>query len=241
MPTYLTMNLATALRSLSRPVIMWHYTGTDPNTVPALWTPGDGPLVLEHAGDTEGVFTVSFDTERSNLVLPELFGNIPLKSYITSETPSVTGNVWMADPDIRKKWSPTGVAHGGRRRRAEDLGRTMVIFPEDLFVAANGQDPMGVVYEGNEWMQQPLDSLGEPTGAPTAIPSVKAHLAESIIILWRVSVGRADIVLQHDEGSRSLSPAGILPMIHPDMPNAHHVFTMGNPFDYGIEIGGGES
>ncbi len=238
------MNLATAIRSVSRPVIMWHVTGSSPNTVPALWQPDVGlPLNLEHAGDTEGALTVSFETERSNLLVPELFGNVPLKSFITSETPSITGvNVWVADPDIAMKWSPTGVPHGGRSRRAEDPGRTMRIYPEDLFIAADGQTQVGLVYEGNEFMQQPLADDGVTAeGAPVEIPADKEHLIGNIITLWRVGVDRADKVYQHEDGSRSLAAVGIIPMIHPNMPNGHHVFTMGNPFDYDIETGGGES
>jgi hypothetical protein len=241
---YTIPNLAEAIRSVSRPVIMWHTTGSPPNTAPDLWEPELGlPLTLEHAGDTEGALTVSFETERSNLLVPELFGNVPLKSFITSETPSITGvNVWVADPDIAKKWSPTAVAHGGRSRRAEDQGRTMRIIPEDLFIAADGQTQVGLIYEDNDFMQQPLAADGvTPSGAPVAVPAAKEHLIGNIITLWRVGVDRADKVYQHEDGSRSLAAVGIIPMIHPNMPNGHHVFTMGNPFDYGIETGGGDS
>lgn len=241
----LLLDLDNHLRALSRAAVFFHHASTesDGDDAPGLWSLGT-EINLFHAGDTEGPFQIQFATDRSELKVPELTGELVHESYISGQTPSITGNVWMADPVVRRKWAPLGLNHGGHARRLRDPGITMWIVPEELLIGSDGQTIVGLDYDVDDgWVQVTLDANGDPTATTTPVPADKEHLLDTMVWLWRVKIDRAPITLQHDDGSRSLESVSVTGMWFrdTDMPNGHHVFTIGRPEAYGIDLSPAES
>lgn len=196
------------------------------------WDP-TGPLTnLAQLGDTEGDISVQTNGEVAVMTLPELTGPAGHDADFVGENPVIEVPMYVTDPALHALIGPTGSAHGGRERRGVPIEHTIVIFPEDLWL-----DPVtGMVdraklltFTGGVWT---FDS------AP--LSATKAELLDSAFWLWRAVFNRPPRRFRGGAGDdkKNIETVSIQGLHHPDMPDGHHLYTTGNPFESDINLEG---
>jgi hypothetical protein len=226
------LNLQTLLRKIGRGVILYAHDGTVlANTTlknPIRWDPNGVALQLQHLGDTEGEIIGQPNFTVANLTLPEISGGAVYEATATGENPVVDMPLFMADPNLLHLVTPTGSPHAGLERVQDVSERTLVVMPERLFKRPNLPGYGTLQYAtGGVWT---LDGL-PLTAAQTTL------LAHSIWF-WRGYFNRAPRRFRggHGDDAKNIEVCQFTSMMHPDMPDGHHLYTQGNPFLYGIEI-----
>lgn len=230
MPGFNLMDLTTVVRSWGRGVVL--YASTDAQGVNNARWDGSSPIFLNHLGDTEGDIVVNKNPQMDSLTLPELTGPAPHDVDYSGEAPVIEIPLFLADPALERITSPIGQASAGRSRRSAPLENTLVIMPEGLFLEA---DSDGVVqsYElavaGGTWTLNGA-SL---TGAQSASLDV-AFWA------WRVIFSRPPKRFRGGAGNdrKNIETVSAMLCHHPDMPEGHHLYTTGDPYDSGIDLEG---
>lgn len=224
------LNLASVVRSLGRGVVMYA-TSDEAGTIPARWDPATA-LYLQHLGDTEGDIEVATNAKMDALTTPELTGDAPHDMDYSGESPEISVPLYMADPALMAIVSPFGLASAGLSRRAQARENTIVIFPEGLFVeSAPGVAPAAgtLAYSAGVWTLG-----GEPlTAAQTA------QLGHTFWG-WRGWFTRPPITYHGGAGDarKNIETVTFRVGHHPDMPEGHKLYTIGNPFDFDIDIEG---
>jgi len=220
MSSFTLLDLSTIVRSWGRGVIFRA----------ARWSPGDGPLVMTHLGDTEGDLKISTNAEMASLTLPELTGPAAHEVDYTGEAPSIEIPMFLTDPAHRALVSPTGSANAGRSRRSAPAEHTLAIFPEDIFLKPDGD---GIV-------QAYALSLTAGIWYINAVAATAAQLAllDQTFWAWRVMFTRPPITFYGGAGDARKQIETVTAMLahHPDMPEGHHLYTIGDPMDSSIDI-----
>lgn len=215
MPNYNLLDLTAQVRAIGRGSIFYGTgafagSGTD--------------LALTHLGDTEGEIGLEANDEYSELTLPELTGPVPHEKYISGQAPVITMPLYAADASLRAITSPTGSASGGYQRRRSVTEYSLVIFPEDVFIESNAQAQLGYTTAGG-W-----------TVGGDAATSAQEALLDLAIFFWR---GHFETVLpmyRHEDGGKVVQEVVFHAMHNGDMPDGHHIYTIGRPDQSSIEI-----
>lgn len=215
MPNYNLLDLTAQVRAIGRGSIFYGTgafagSGTD--------------LALTHLGDTEGEIGLESNDEYSELTLPELTGPVPHEKYISGQAPVITMPLYAADAALRAITSPTGSASGGYQRRRSVTEYSLVIFPEDVFIESNAQAQLGYTTAGG-W-----------TVGGDAATSAQEALLDLAIFFWR---GHFETVLpmyRHEDGGKVVQEVVFHAMHNGDMPDGHHIYTIGRPDQSSIEI-----
>jgi hypothetical protein len=223
MPSYNLLDLSTVLRSLGRGVVF---------RAPR-WNPGDGPLTLTHLGDTEGDISIATNPEMAALTTPELTGPAPVEMDYTGEAPVITFPMYLTDPTLIALVTPTGQASAGRSRRSAPLEHTLVILPEALFLKT---DNAGIVSDytlassGGNWT---LDGV--------ALDSAQLALLAGSFWAWRGVFTTPPRSYRGGAGDarKNIEEVTFTLLHHPTMPEGHHLYTIGDPDDAGIDLDGG--
>lgn len=215
------LDLNAVVRSFGRGVVFY---GTR-------WDP-TGPLALAHLGDTEGDINIQTNPDIQMLTVPELTGPAGHEADFTGENPVVEIPLYMTDPALFAIVSPSGSKHGGRDRRFAPQEYTLVIFPEALFLEVeNGAVVRKTVdWPGGNWTFD---------GAP--LDAARETLLGASAWLWRGYFNRPPRRFLGGAGDarKNIETVSFQTLHHPDMPNGHHLYTTGDPFEAGINLEGG--
>lgn len=195
------------------------------------WDP-TGPLALSYLTDTEGDIVVNTNPELATMTLPELTGPANHDVDFLGENPVIEAPMFVTDPLLHALVGPTGSAHGGRERRGRPVEHTIAIFPEELWLnpLTNEIDrTKDFSYNGGVWTYD-----GE------ALSATKLELLDASFFLWRAVINRPPRTFHGGAGDakKQIEPVSIQGLYHPDMPNGHHLYTSGNPYDAGIDLEG---
>lgn len=217
-------DLSTILRSLGRAFVC-RADG---------WTPELGvALELEHLGDTEGDVTIAHNAEVAGLTLPELTGPAFHEADFTGENPVVEMPLYLTSPALRATVSPSGLASGGLSARVPPIEHTLVIFPEGLILERDAQ---------KKPHRYPLDyTAGNWTLNGVALTAAQLALLDMSVWFWRGFFNRPSRVFKGGPGDerKEIDTVSFQVEHHADMPEGHHLWTLGDPADAGIDIEGG--
>lgn len=218
------LDLNDVLRKIGRGVVFY---------APTRWNPQLGdPLALTHLGDTEGDITVNLATETKGLTTPELTGPAMHEVDIMGENPTVEIPLYLADPDLWAIISPNGSANGGTSRRVSVQERTLVVFPEALYLKATGgvNEAKELSYAGGNWT---LDGV--------ALDAAQLLMLDQSMWFWRGFFTRTPRRLRGGGGDdgKNIDTATFQVMVHPDMPEGHQLWTTGDPWASSIDLDGG--
>lgn len=222
MPSYATLNLQNLLRKIGRGVVMY---AVDGNGDPVRWN-RNGPLTLRHLGDTQGEINLAPNETIAPTTLEEISGDAVYEAEYVGENPQLSIPLFLADPDLLPVVSPTGFASAGHIRTREVSERTVVVFPERLFrLPAGGYGTL--TYTGGIWQ---LNGQALTTGHQT--------LLALSVWLWRCYFTRPPrrFLGGHGNDAKNIEVTTCQVMIHPDMPDGHHLYTSGDPAVAGINI-----
>jgi len=215
---YTLQDLTTVLRAIGRGVVFYADK----------WN-GSTNLTLAHLGDTEGEITVELNEEYVHLTTPELTGQAKHKSYVAGEDPVVTIPLFLADPALRSVVSPTGNASGGYQRRRPVKERTVVIFPEELFLNPSTGEYGQLVYTGTAWQ---VDGQ--------ALTPEQEKLLGMSVWFWRGYFTKAMPPFRHEDAGKTVVPV-TFQVMQSDLstsiiPDGQRLYTVGDPEDAGIDI-----
>lgn len=182
---------------------------------------------LDFLGFTEGPVSVEMNETFNELTLPEYTGDAPHKRFVQGEAPVATIPLFTADPTLRAILSPTGGASGGRRRQQPVKEYTLVVLPEELFLdpATDFQEDLVLAATGTSW------TLGG-----VALSAEKDRLLNQAVWLWRGAFTKPPIRYQHEEGGKSVDEVTFSCMYQVAAPNGHRLYTIGDPYDAGIDV-----
>jgi hypothetical protein len=219
------LDLEAVLRRIGRGVA---YYAIDEDGDPIMW---DGASALEIAqlGDTEGDITVNANGTVANLTLPEISGDAVHEATATGENPTIELPLFLADPDLLPVLSPTGGASAGHIRVRDVSERTLVLFPEGLFRKTDGTYAE-LAHAGGAWT---LD--GE------ALDAAHQTLLGLSVWFWRGYFPRPTRMFRggHGDAGKNIESVTFQAMMHPDMPDGHRLYTLGDPAAADIDLSGG--
>ena len=219
MPTFSLVALRDQLRAIGRGSVFY---GDQ-------WD-GTGAIELTHLGDTEGEISMERNDEYSDMRLPELTGPAVHDRFYSGEDPQVTIPLYLADPSLRAIISPTGSASAGYERRRRVKEYTLWIVPEEfLFDAALNAGDGG---------------YGTVTIAPTGIWQVggvalTARAQELLglgVWLWRGHFQMPNFAFRHEDAGKAVDPVTFQVMQDLSKPDGHQLYTLGDPFEVGIDL-----
>jgi hypothetical protein len=179
-------------------------------------------------GFTEGEVTATFNETYNSLTLPEYTGDAPHKQFVQGEAPEIELPMFAADPAIRQILSPTGSGSGGRKRQQPVREYTVALIPEELFLDLSDpdlQDDLALVPTGSAW------ELGGE-----ALTNAQQDLLEQGAWFWRVRFSKPDLLYQHEDGGKVVVPVTGSVLYQVAAPNGHRLYTLGDPYDAGIDI-----
>jgi len=215
MPNFNLLDLTAQVRAIGRASVFY---------ASGAFAGSGNDLALTHLGDTEGEISIESNDEYSELTLPELTGPAPHQKYVAGGAPQVTIPIYAAAPSLRAILSPTGSASGGYQRRRAVTELTLVLFPEDVFIEANVGVTLGYTTAG-----------GWTVGGDAATTAQLAQL-DLAIWFWRGHFERAMPMYRHEDGGKVIDEVTFHAMHNSDMPDGHHLFTVGRPDQSSIEI-----
>lgn len=185
------------------------------------WDP-TGPLRLAHLGNTEGEIEVAPDVAMSALTFPEYTGPLEHDRFYDGESVTLTLPMFFADPRLMAVASPVGSASGGYGRQRRVKEHTVVVVPEQLLATASG---FGALTYDGDWEVGGL-----------ALSEEQERLLGLSVWFWRGSFGRQLPAYLHPDGGKLIRPVEFTPMYHPDMPDGHRAYTVGDPIVSGIDL-----
>lgn len=222
------LNLEDVLRRIGRGVVFY---AVDGDGEPIRWDPGT-EMNLVHLGDTEGNIVVNANGEQAVLTLPEIAGSAVFEATYLGENPVVEIPLFLADPALLPIVSPIGNISAGHIRVRDVSERTLVIFPEKLFRLPGGQDEgFGMLsFAAGAW------SLG---GA--ALTDAQDAIMAMSMWFWRGFFSRPSrsFLGGHGDEGKNIETVSFQAMMHPDMPDGHRLYTLGDPALSGINLEGG--
>lgn len=183
---------------------------------------------LTHLGFTEGEISVNFNETFNTLTTPEYTGDAPRKRTVQGEAPVATVPLYLARPELRADVSPTGGASGGRVRQQPVVQKTLVIIPEELFLDLS--DP-----EAQEVLELEPTGTGWTLGG-VALTDEQERLLGQSIWFWAGHWTKPALMYRDEEGGKQLADCEFTSMFADEAPNAHKLYTIGDPYDAGIDI-----
>jgi hypothetical protein len=194
------------------------------------------PLAMTQLGVTEGDITVNTNGATAGLTLPELTGPIPHEMDYLGENPVIEIPLYLADPALIAIVSPSGSAHAGRSRRGPVKEYTLAIFPEALFLQS-GAD--GIVTDHSV----AFDGAGVWKFNNAVLTEEQQRLLDASFWLWRVVFNRPTRRFRGGAGDdkKNIETVSTQSMHHPDLPEGHHIYTSGDPFESNIDLNGSAS
>lgn len=230
MPSYSLQDLNSIVRSWGRGVVFYS-VDQQGGTTPTLWDP-TGPLYLRHLGDTEGDLVINTNPEMASLTTPELTGPAPHEVDYTGEAPQIEVPLYLADPALEAIVSPIGQASAGRSRRSAPREYSLVILPEALFLTTGVS---GAVSAATLAVTAGVFTLGGQ-----ALTAAQTALLGFGFWAWRVVPTRPPKRFRGGAGDdrKNIETVTFMVCHHPDMPEDHHLYTIGNPYDASINLEG---
>lgn len=197
---------------------------------PTAWDfSSDLHAALLFLGFTEGEIGASVNETYNQLMLQEYTGDAPHKTNIQGEAPVVTAPLFVADPSLRAILSPSGAASGGFRRQRPVQERTLVIIPEELFLDLD--DPA---------MQTELPLVPDGSGGwllgTTPLTAAQTALLGQSAWFWRGYFRKPDLAYRHEDGGKLVQPVEFHVMNQTGAPLGHRLYTLGDPYDAGIDV-----
>lgn len=182
------------------------------------WDPTQ-PLALAHLGDTEGDISFSPNAEVATLQLPEVSGPAPHEADYTGEAPTLEMPIYLADPALMAVISPSGAGSAGRTLRRAAKEYTLAVFPEALFIDGDFERAT-LAYAAGDW------TLGGE-----ALSAAQEELLATSLWLWRVVFNRPPRRFLGGAGDarKQIETVSALVMHHPELPEGHHLYTLGDP------------
>ena len=217
------LDLASVVRSFGRGVVFYS----------DVWIPELGsPLALTHLGDTEGDIAVQTNPELNALTTPELTGPAKHEIDYTGEAPMVEIPLYLTDPALYAVISPANSKNAGRSRVSAVSEKTLVIFPEKLFLTGNPGDAISDV--------QISVTAGVWTKDGNALTAAETALLGQSMWFWRGLFNRPPRTFHGGTGDarKQIEACSFEVMHHPDMPEGHKLYTIGDPTTQGIDLDG---
>lgn len=198
------------------------------------WVPNDGPLVLTQLGVTEGDIVVNPNSSVAGMTFPELTGPAKHEMDYLGEDPTIEIPLYLADPALIAIVSPSGSAHAGRSRRGPVREHTIFVVPEALFLSANDE---GIVDDTHTIS---FDGAGAWTVDGNPLTTEQERLLGASFWLWRAVFNRPTRRFRGGAGDekKNIETVSLLAMHHPDLPEGHHIYTTGDPFEFDIDLNG---
>jgi hypothetical protein len=188
------------------------------------------PLELDFLGFTEGEISFSLNETYQTLTLDEYTGDLPHEGFVQGEAPVLTIPIFTGDPSLRAILSPTGTASGGFERQLPVKTRTVVVFPEALFLSANGQTTLELEY----------DSVAERWELDGAVLTTEQdRLLGQSLWIWRGFFGKPDVVYRHADAGKSVDEVTFTTMYQSLAPNGAKSYYIGDPSEINIDINSG--
>jgi hypothetical protein len=187
-------------------------------------------LDLDFLGFTEGEITFSLNEEFQNLTLDEYTGTLSHKAFVQGEAPVLTIPLFTGDPSLRAILSPTGSASGGYSRQLPVAERTIVVFPEELFLTNDGQSTLELEYNTGA-------SAWELDGQ--ALTAEQDRLLGQALWVWRGYFSKPDVVYRHANAGKSVDEVTFTSMYQPLAPNGVRIYHIGDPLEVGIDPNSG--
>lgn len=187
----------------------------------------DEQLVL--LGYTEGDVVAPVNQVVNKAILPEYTGSELAHEAQLVGPPStqITMPMYAADPDLLEIVSPSGTRSGGFQRPLPVQERTLVIFPELLFVSGDAQ--------------QQTPGVLTPTGAGWTLdgaaltPTQLDLLNKGTRWYWRGFFHAPQKRWTFDRVGQLVEPVIFEAMYQSLAPNGHRAYTDGDPYDAGID------
>lgn len=228
MPELNLLDLATVLRTIGRGVVF--YAPGNGEGVEG-WTPGSGPLNLEHLGDTEGDIVFTPNAETSGITLPEVTGPARHNATFMGENPTLAFPLFLADPNLLDIITPTGSRHGGQSHRRKAKEYTIAIFPEALFLVPQNDGTFAraaLDYTGGVWT---LD--GQP------LSDEQEALLGMSLWCWRGYFDRPPRRFLGAPDGKNIENVSFHLLHQAEMPEGAQLYSQGDPTDIEIDIEGG--
>lgn len=222
MITYSLLDLASVVRSWGRGVV-FRAPRWDPGTV----------LTMTHLGDTEGDLVINTNPEMAALTTPELTGPAAHEMDYVGEAPTIEIPLYLTSPTLLALVSPTGLASGGRSRRSAPAEHTLAIFPEALFLKADGS---GVVQDYDLTVAAGVWKLNN-----VALTAEQLTLLGASFWAWRCvfTTPPRRFLGGAGDARKNIETVTATVLHHPDVDEGHHLYTTGNPITAGMDIEGG--
>jgi hypothetical protein len=191
------------------------------------------PLSMSQLGVTEGDIVVTPNAATAGLTIPELTGPAKHDMDYLGEAPTVEIPLYLADPALIAIVSPSGSAHAGRSRRGPVAEYTLLVLPEALFLDADGQ---GIVTD----YTVAFDAAGAWTFNGIALDAERQAMLDVAFWMWRAVFNRPTRRFRGGAGDdkKNIETVSVESMHHPALPEGHHIYTTGDPFDSGIDLNG---
>lgn len=212
--------------SIGRAALFYAVTGSP--AAPTYWD-GTTDLRLEHLGYTEQAIQPNANGSFSILTLPELMGDAPLRVFQKGEAPVMSFSVLCGTKALAQFFSPTGSGSGGYKRWREVSYRTIVLFPEALFLESNAEVTVGFT----------KGSPGSWTVGGNAATAAQLAQIDISLWFWKTYVTRAMPLYNPEDGGRDLTGIEIRGVQDLTKPDGHQLWTLGDPADAGIDIDAG--
>lgn len=224
---YTLLDLENVLRRMGRGTVWYAVDGAGD---PVRWGAA-GELNLNHLGDTEGDIAFEPNGEVATLTTPELSGGAILEATHLGENPQLQIPLFLADPDLLPIVSPVGQAGAGYGRVRDVSERTVVVFPEELFLEADGTYAV-LAYSGGTW-----------TVGGDALSAAQQTSLENSLWIWRGYFERPSRSFMggHGDDGKNIVTVNFNAMMHPDLPEGQRLFSIGDPSAVGIDIETGVS
>jgi hypothetical protein len=182
---------------------------------------------LTFLGFTEGEITFAVNETFQTLTIDENTGDLPHEGFVQGEAPVLTIPIFTGDPDLRAILSPTGSSAGGFDRQVPVKTRTVVVFPEALFLDESGQTTMTLEYDstGQVWE---LDG--------TTVTDEQQRLIEQSLWCWRGFFSKPDVVYRHANAGKSVDEVTFTCMFSYDAPAGSRAYYIGDPTEIDVDI-----
>jgi len=188
---------------------------------------GVADIALTHVGYSEGAVEPAPNGEYDPLVLSELMA-APIRVFFKGEAPVLQFSVLCATQAQASLFSPTGSGSAGTKRWREVQYKTLVLFPESLFI--NAGEEVAVAFDGAQWT---ID--GTPATA------AQQALIDMSMWFWKGYFTRATPSFNPADGGKALRQIEFHSVQDLTKPDGEQLYTLGDPADAGIDIAPAES
>ena len=182
---------------------------------------------LQFLGFTEGEITFAINDSFQTLTIDENTGELPHEGFAQGAAPVLTIPIFTGDPELREILSPTGLPQGGFDRQVPVKTRTVVVFPEALFLDEDGLTTMTLTYDSGS-KEFELDGV--------ALTSEQERLIGQTLWCWRGFFSSPDVVYRHANAGKSVDEVTFTLMFSYDAPSGTRAYYIGDPTDVDVDI-----